>query len=233
MGNAFELKPPEICMPLVVREGGQEFRFVHAFRAPTFQDWLAYESRIRFSVETVDGAQKSDHDREEAIGELWAEIIIRVEGYTFPPEDWKARVPYAHKEEMINRFASIETSEPGRDQDAAFDAERQTVFLSARRDGVKYKHLQHILRRPDAREKKEWRRIHDSAMQVRGSRADKTLLPSRLRDEARMYDQMLVEVYGYTVGGNPASRQDAIAWMDAQHKKKAMLILFNPDIGEE
>lgn len=110
-----------------------------------------------------------------------------------------------------------------------FDAERQTVWLTARRDGLVYSNLAHVFRRPTGKDKKAFRmQKQGGAVKVRGSVTDTTLLLSQLTSMARVYDQMLIEVNGYTVEGNPAGRQDAVQHMDALHKKIAVIALFNP-----
>jgi hypothetical protein len=153
---------------------------------------------------------------------------------------WREKVDVLHKIAAVRLLAQVypqefpepEPGEAGDDGlDAAkqycFDPDRVEVRLLAARGGVECDGLVHVLRRPTAREQKEFSRVASSALYVRGSRAEKSLLPSRLREFVRFYDSLIQEVRGYTAQGLPATRDDAVHHMDALHKQTAASALFS------
>jgi len=251
--TAFELTPVEVRIPVPFQEAGRKFRVTHIFRPALLKDWLEYENRLHLQVEREGNAQRWYDDREEASEAIWNEIVIGVEGYlcshrrtdgaygapatqeimeTFP-DDWKERVPVDHKVAAISRLARVEPCQPGEEQLYFFDSTRQTVYLEARRDGLVYSGLVHVLRRPALKEKKNFRRIQSSVLHVRGSRKEQSRFPSRLKEFTQFYDELILEVDGYTVSGRPATREDAVRWMDPQHKRAAVISLFAPELDDE
>jgi hypothetical protein len=113
-----------------------------------------------------------------------------------------------------------------------FDPAEVEVHLIAARAGREYSGLLHSLRRPTVRQQKEFSRIVSTALYVRGSRTEKSLLPSRLREMVRFYDELVTAVRGYSVAGEIVSREDAVKWMDALHKQTAVAALFNFEDSE-
>ena len=146
------------------------------------------------------------------------------------PEGWREKVPLFHKMAAIELLAQVFVAGPEQVEGSYyFDPQQMDVHLVAARDGQEYNGLVHMLRRPTARQQKEFSRTVSTAIYVRGSRTGKSLLPSRLRELARFYDELLLEVSGYALNGAPAAREDALRYMDALHKQTAVSALFTPE----
>jgi hypothetical protein len=153
---------------------------------------------------------------------------------TFFPDAWRERVPLLHKMAAIQLLAQVFPSDGDETEAYHFDPEQIEVHLVAARGGREHSGLIHTLQRPSIRQQKEFSRVISTAFYVRGSRTEKSLLPSRLREMVRFYDQLVVGVRGYSVNGEPATREDAVKWMDALHKQTAISALFNfEDSGPE
>ena len=272
MHPAFELKPPEIPIPIAFREGGRKFRVTHLFRPPQFADWLEYELKLNRSVETVGAQTRFDQQKADAAEALWDRIALRVEGYLVNsnpqiaqmpqmenatsdseflesvqsaksvdlpvafPDDWQSKVPLLHKMAAVQLLAQVFPADTEETEAYHFNPDQVEVSLIAARGGHTFPDLVHILRRPTVRQQKEFSRIVSTALYVRGSRTEKSLLPSRLREMTRFYDDLVVAVRGYSVHGKHATHDDAIHAMDALHKQTAIAALFNfeePDDAEE
>lgn len=146
------------------------------------------------------------------------------------PEGWHGKVPLFHKMAAIELLAQVFVAEPEQLEGLyCFDPQQMEVHLVAARGGEERDGLVHVLRRPTARQQKEFSRIVSTAIYVRGSRTGKSLLPSRLRELSRFYDELLMDVRGYALNGAPATRQDALRHMDALHKQTAVSALFAPE----
>ncbi|MBI2815455.1 MAG: hypothetical protein HYX72_00800 [Acidobacteria bacterium] len=246
--NTFDLKPAEIATPITFREGGRKFRVVHQFRPPQFADWLEYETKLNRSVEVVGAHTRFDQERAEAAEAIWDRIIVRVEGYCVGsreqetanskelrdafPESWREQIPVLHKMAAIQLLAQVFPTAGDETEVYHFDPAEVEVHLEAGRGGKEYTGLVHTLRRPTVRQQKEFSRVVSTALYVRGSRTEKSLLPSRLREMVRFYDELVTGVRGYSVSGQAATREDAVKWMDALHKQTAVAALFNFEDSE-
>ena len=256
MESAFELRPSEILTPISFREGGRKFRVLHAFRPPQFADWLEYETKLNRSVEIVGGQTRFDQERAEAAEAIWNRIVLDVRGYLVPngsgpaeltaalPEDWREKVPLMHKMAAVQLLAQVFPSNGDDTELYRFDPDQIEVHLIAARGGCEYSSLVHTLKRPTIRQQKEFSRVLSTAFYVRGSRTEKSLLPSRLREMVKFYDELIVEARGYGLCVHPQqsvpaghrthpaqaaslSREDAVKWMDALHKQTAISALFS------
>ncbi len=198
---------------IIIRVGGYRLR-PSAFRHPP----------------SVEEAESSRQKAESSVMELMAAF----------PEEWREKVDVLHKIAAVRLLAQVYPEElpepePGEAGDEGLDAAKQYCFdpdrvevrLVAARGGAECDGLVHVLRRPTAREQKEFSRVASSALYVRGSRAEKSLLPSRLREFVRFYDSLIQEVRGYTAQGLSATRDDAVHHMDALHKQTAVSALFS------
>lgn len=256
MNHPFQLRPPEIPASITFREGGRKHRVTHFFRPPEFPDWLEYERLLNSSVEVAGGYTRFDQARADASEALWDRVILRVDGYCIRssdvprsesdegsafselpdayPEAWKEKVPLLHKMAAVALLAQVTTANSENLETYSFDPDQTEVPLEAARGGRKYQGLVHVLKRPTVRQQKEFSRVVSSALYVRGSRTEKSLLPSRLKELVKFYDELILEAKGYCLKNHPERsegsalcREDAIRYMDPMHKKTVISALFN------
>ena len=210
---------------------------MHIFRLPTAADWIAYDQALNRSAEDAGAYRKFSAETEDASATLWDSAVIRVSGYGddfCERAEWRGKIPLSHKHGAVRGLAQVFTAEPPDDAPYRFDPEEARVYLDAGRNGKISDGLLHILQRPSTRQQKEYSRLGGSALFVRGSRTAKTILPSRLRELIRLYDQLILSVEGYTVNGAEPSREQVIQHMDALHKQTVINELFEgSELAEE
>jgi hypothetical protein len=143
------------------------------------------------------------------------------------PDEWKSKVPLVHKMAAVILLAQVSVTASEETETYHFDPDQTEISLDAARGGREYSGLVHTLKRPTVRQQKEFSRVVSTALYVRGSRTEKSLLPSRLREMTRFYDELVVGAHGYSANGAEATREDAIKYMDALHKQTAISALFN------
>lgn len=127
--------------------------------------------------------------------------------------------------------ACPEPSRRAETRDATVDfplqAEQIPVTLEAIVAGRAYPRLVHIFRLPTADDERHYRRLLADTLIVRGRRAARTLIPSRLPALCRLYDRLILSVEGYCLQQQPlASRDQLLQHMDAWHKRTAVQALF-------
>ena len=160
-------------------------------------------------------------------------------------QSWASRVPLAHKEAAVRALTLVAPANyPGGNISPSpvlalhgvagtpaagfpLQAERVAVILEAIVAGFAYPRLIHSFRLPSADDERVYRRLLAETLIVRGSRATRTLIPSRLPALCRLYDRLILSVAGYTLHGQPITdRQALVANMDAWHKRTAVQTLF-------
>ncbi|MFQ5927412.1 MAG: hypothetical protein ACE5MH_08265, partial [Terriglobia bacterium] len=167
----------------------------------------------------------------EAAALLWNRLACDIEAYSFTHDaDWHELVPLAHKEAAIRALTLVAAQEPGSGEPGAafpLQAEQVVVVLEAVVAGRAYPRLVHTFRPPSAEDERGYRRLLAETLFVRGSRAPRTLIPTRLPRLVKFYDELILGVEGYTREGQPlASQEQAIQYMDAWHKRTAVQTLF-------
>ena len=236
MESAFELNPSEIRQPLVIVEGGRRFRVTHIFRPPKLADWKLYQERFGLSKEREGQQEIWSDSREEAAQLMWNEVALGVEGYLLPAgseSDWRDRVPVIHKVMGIDSLARVGVAEEQEEPGYSLESPSRKVYLEARRGGLVYSNLTHVFNEPSELETKKFRRIRASILRVRGSRTDKSIYPSHLAEMVGFYDNLIVEVSGYSFDGKVSLlRADIVRAMDALHKTSAVISLFNPEVSD-
>ena len=184
-----------------------------------------------------DTGYKLELQSTEAAALLWDRLARGIAGYSFAADaNWRELVPLAHKEAAIraltlvapsnSNFSSLSPAAPAAG-DFPLQAEQIPVVLEAVVAGRGYPRLVHIFRPPTADDERLYRRLLAETLLVRGARATRTLIPSRLRALCRLYDRLVLDSEGYCLKGQPlASSLQLKEHMDAWHKRVAVQTLF-------
>ena len=240
--NNFELNPAEISASISFLDAGRDRPATHFFRPPKTADWLAYDLAINRFAEDQGDTRILCWPTESAMVSLWDKLALRTEGYggfsEQPPENWKSLVPAPHKLPAVKLLAQVFSKETDEDAGYSFDPSRAQVVLEAGRSGQICSPLRHFLQWPMERQQKDFSALGSRTYIVRGSRTGKTLIPSTLKELVRLYDELILEVQGYTVNGQVPTRDQAVQGMDALHKQTVILGLFSAkradsDAGQE
>ncbi len=225
----FPLEVKELRAEISDRRGGRKFQLTHIFKPISEANWVEFSSRTQMVMETKGEKVSTDSNRVEAVAWLWDERITRVEGYGDDlPEDWKARVPFRHKNAALHGLSQCYVAEEddggdvtASEDDAVFSLadDEEQVTLEAGRNGQEYTGLIHRFKRPTTKQQKAYSRHSAQGTIVRGrKRGVKEYLGSDLRFLAKLYDELIVKVEGY----EPADP----AKMDAVHKRVAVEALL-------
>jgi hypothetical protein len=241
-----ELNPGEIEHRISWAEGGRVFKATHTLRPPKLDDWLEYDRRLRSAMLVGTEGIGWQSDESAAAAALWDRIAIRVAGYLsrgeggelaelcerFPAE-WKTKVPIAHKLTAIQPLAHILIASPPDGEDAAWDPDSSTVWLEV----LGHAGLGHTLRRPDLLQSIEVGRLRSYCFQEmprgkqRRTETLRTVYPGTMASWGKLYDALIVSTNNYTVNGSGMTREQAVEFMDAQHKAAAMRAMTLPPLS--
>ncbi len=237
--NLFELNPSQIRIRLKVSQGGRDHVVTHLLRRPLAADWIAYDASLAAEIEHR-GKEEAEIKLAgtEAADKLWDALAQAVEGYLGAErEDWRDLVPVGHKRAAILQLQQVEAGPSAADDSAQgflLDPSQETIVLQAQR-GSRHPRLVHRFKSPSKEQRIRFHSLRSDSLTVRGTRggAGRTLLPSRMKFFLELYDQLILEVEGYSSEGQPiSSAAEAKEHMDAWHKRAAVQLLFGDEDAE-
>ena len=217
--DSIDLAQPRV---IVIRQGAQTFKYT----VPRIsqQEWFEYFGGIVSTAERK-GKQIVQHLDASSAGLELVEKCIS-----------DAKVPLSHRLAVANVLTSPYV--PEQDMEG-FGQVPLIAIWSADEDGMmrRHKNLVHIFEEPTAEQNRRYRRDDSRAQVIGGSRKGETIYHGAQRTLAALYDELIVEVKGYTVSGEQLAGRDAIArFMDTYHKVAAVAQLFTAgaiEMGEE
>jgi len=236
-GHAPSLLPLDAAERVVsFKHRGWPYSFI--FPRITAADWERFFSGISISSQNEGKVQTTVVDLSTAGMALVESKVERVEGYQpgfLERPEWKTLLPVGHVKaaaELLRQvaLAKEDTSRP-------IDPLSLEVTLEAAWNSDKpgsmahYSGLVHRFNPPTA----EHRRKHNRAMSemrvVGGSRAGRTIYIPRQQILSKFYDELVISVEGFAVGGRTlADPAEIKREMDAYHKVVAVQQLFEtPD----
>jgi hypothetical protein len=229
-------------LPLDAPERAASFRsrghvYRHVFRRLMQKDWDGFFAHIEAEIEQQgrDMIQMVNTD----IASLWlyGAAIQRVEGYLVDDgrkiEDlpnWQERIPQNHRMIAIELVTRVSAAEP--DEQVSLRADGEVVTLEGLWDTgsegmTKYSGLKHFFDTPTAEHRRKLLRARSRSVIVGGSRKGTTRLASAQPMLAKLYDELIHSVEGYSAGGTALSGREAIVReMDGMHKVTAVGELF-------
>ena len=236
----FELNRKHLEFALTITRGDHRYHLQHNLRPPKAADWIAFEREIQGGFEEVTTIDKEagfrpQAEAAEAANTLWDLLVLAVQGYKVTSDlsknDWKDKIPLAHKEATIDRLTLVVAAadEEVTDTHALFpEPGEELVLLEAEREAT-FPRLLHRFTTPTLAQEKIWKRLIGDNLFVRGRKGGntRTLLAPKLRRQIDLYDALIVSVAGYSFEGQPlASKDQIVQKMDAWHKRMALLVLF-------
>lgn len=196
---------------LKIKRGNKLFKVAHVVNAPTDADLLDYEKGRNIRYRQADKAElgenglaTNDESFAAAIA-LWNKLAVRVEGYK-PTDDWRDKVRESDKVAAIteNLLAvevleeAIVETETGELLDEDADQGSRVIEMRSLFAGEEVE-TSHEFRAPNAAELKKYRALMAVSYAVKGSRmrSSDIRVPSRAKDLAIFYDNLLIESRGY------------------------------------
>jgi len=221
---------------VVFRSGQRSYR--HVFRRICAADWEKFFSAVVAEFRNESGGYSQLLDTDCASLKLYSLAIQRVEGYRTRDgvaveslTDWKARIPQNHQLTAVDLLMKVGPTEHA--DESLLESEGVTILLDALwnegDDGAmrQYRGLAHRFASPTAEHRRRFLRARNRAFVAGGSRAGTTIIPSAHPVLAKLYDELVLSVEGYSAAGAALTSREQIAReMDSVHKAAAVGELF-------
>jgi hypothetical protein len=242
-------QPGQALLPLdeprVIAIQDGKFTYTFHFARISQADWSQYFNKIIFKTRNDGTKQVTMIEMDVAGIELFESTLQRVEGYSgdfATRQGWQAKIPPRHAQKVAEL---LRLAGPSQEQGDACDPENVEVQLDALWSQAKpgemtlYKGLVHRFAPPSVEQKRRYYNAGSQSIVVGGSRNGTTIYGKRHQALLDIYDELIVDVDGYSVGGTPlghgldvpraqAVKQIIVREMDAFHKFMAAQQLFAP-----
>jgi hypothetical protein len=246
---------PERVVALKIIETGKIVR--HIFNPITRADADAYFGATKVVTERI-GKDSMDMEIDvvSARLKLYGRAIKRVDGYLLTGgrdlmdlPNWKEKLNAKFGGHQVTAIAALTNVTPSvKGPDDGIDPDAEIVSLDAFWTSTsdvgnsRYLGLLHRFSPPTL---EHWKRLNSQASRSTvqgGSRSHKTIYPKMNTISIELYDELILSVGGYSIGGEAVSaREQLLARMDCFHKIAAIEILFDASgsdievegIGEE
>lgn len=171
-----------------------------------------------------------------AMARLWDALCQSVQGYSANgeplPQNFKTLVAPEHKRAAILTLMMVapETEHLG-GESLFLSSDTESIAIRASRE-QEFRGLVHRFSSPSPAQRIEYSRLMADSYVIRGRKSgkDKIMFPSRLVGFIRLYDALIDSVTRYSVREVPiAKKEDAVRYMDAQHKRVALQELMKSD----
>lgn len=210
----------------------------HRLNKPTLQELLDREKAVNLEIiETGNREEQIVTDDEAATCRLWDKLIDQVKGYK-GAADWrpladeeKSQMRTSHKVMAIRAMYAGSCSVVGDENEVSLGADTWTIrqAVGPDEDAPLFEVL-HILREPTESERAKFRKSSSKVSFIRGSKRPRTKIAQDLRAFVEMYDALVQNVVGGTVGGQTfqnCERPQFLAAIDPTWKRLIVQTLMN------
>lgn len=199
-------------VPIKVEYDGEHYVVEHVFGSYENKDLMAeYASRCKTKLRSgeVKGAVERESDSFEANVWLWNKLSDSIEGMGDEgeelPDDWKDRVEdedkdYAIRQLLATEIIPLDTVAKSSGKRLPWGYKKTSSLIRLRvRFGAYQIDTEHYLKTPDPKQSSRFHKLMSRAQHVPGSRLSQpdTMLPSRARDLAKLYNELKESVTGY------------------------------------
>ena len=223
---------------IVLKDRGQTYSL--NCRRITETDWLAFFANIFVSSEYQGKELVQVRDTTTALPILAEAVLDGAAGYKVAGgadlmslTGWQRKIPMAHRILLGATLASVSVSAEA--AEIALEPEAEVVSLDATwTAGPDYEMqrlqgLKHTLKIPNEDQFRRYTREASRSVITGGSRSGRTIYPGANALLAKLYDELVISVDGYTVNRQPlTSREQIIREMDTHHKVTAAEQIFQP-----
>jgi hypothetical protein len=227
----------DLAKPRTVTITAAAHRYDYVLQPISERDWFRYFDAIVSSAERKGDQVVEEFDTSRARLLLIEAALESVSGYelagaadlsTIP--NWREKLPFKHRLAVAAQLVNVQARDP---EDEVVSLGAETVMLTAvwgaNDQGVlqQYTNLKHVFETPTADHYRRYQREMSRSYIVGGSRGGKTVWKGAQKELARIYDELIVSVEGYTFNDVPVEGRDQAAKvMDTYHKVAAALHLF-------
>jgi hypothetical protein len=206
------------------RDKGQQFTYYfNRINAADYRNRLF--DGMSVSSENAGGALLNKIDIWTPRLQLLDATIARVEGYRMREGElmdlpnWKAKLPHGHREKAMDLLLDVTSSDTAPASEY-FDPDCQEVRVDAFwgididakgvRTNRRYLGLVHRFTPPSAEHSRKWNRAAGESRVVGGSRRSKTVRAGNHGMMIDLYDELVISVEGYSVGGTALADRDQV-----------------------
>jgi hypothetical protein len=224
---------------VILTDRGHSYRL--ECRRVTGDDWKNYFLGIYVSNEQNGREMIRVNDFNTPRIALAEAVLIDAAGYSVDGgaelkslPDWQKHIPLTHKLKLADVLAS---ARPSKVEQITIFAEGEVVMLdaawSAGAGGMqKFVGLKHVLQSPSEEQYRRYLRESSRSFIQGGSRTGKTIYRGAQLLLAKLYDELIVSVEGYSTAfnGEPLTndRSRIVVDMDMHHKVMAAQEIFQP-----
>lgn len=226
---------------IVLEDRGKTYTLI--CRRVTPEDWKQYFAGIVITSEQRGRERVNVIDVNSPRLALAEAVLVGAEGYKVAGnvplteiQNWQSRIPLAHRLQLGETLADVRPSRS--EGELTIYPEGEEVLLDATWSAVLtqtgpamhgFIGLKHVLKTPS---EAQHRRYSDEASRSRivgGSRSSKTYYSGAQPLLAKLYDELVISVEGYSVDARPlATPEEIVREMDMMHKVMAAQELFQP-----
>lgn len=210
--NLYPFDPEFIEVSFNAMPGADEPVIVsHRLRKPTTAQLLEREKSVQVTIRELTAREEHiEVTEEDANVALWNEIAVAVKGYRGKAE-WtdltaldRQLMRAAHKQAAVRAMYSGTVAVIGSDNEVSIGGDEWTVRQSIGPDPDNPRFVvDHVLREPTESERAAFRKRASKVSFVRGSRRPQTKITVDLGAFIQLYDSLIIDVRGATVGGEP------------------------------
>lgn len=240
----------DLAAPRTIALTDRNHTFLLNCRRITSHDWSGYFAAIVITSEQSGKSRINVFDVQSARQGLAEAVLTKAVGYKVAGdidlcslESWQKKIPIAHRLRLGEALCDVRASEA--DDEFMIHPESEVVSLDATwtssarlapsGDGYIYtmqklQGLKHFLQSPTQEQHTRYKRESSRSMIVGGSRTGKTIYMGAQLLLAKLYDELVVSVDGYSIGERPLTddRSEIVREMDMLHKVIAAQELFHP-----
>lgn len=228
---------------IVFEDRGKEYKLT--CRRITDRDWEKYFAGIVVTSEQKGKERISVIDVTTPRVTLAESVLIKAEGYKVSGDteltslpQWQKRIPLNHRQKLGETLGDVRSSTEEGELVIYPEAEEAVIdamwsYQPCTDDWIAgmwtFKGLKHFLKSPTDAQHKRYSAEASRSRVVGGSRSGKTIYGNASPLLAKLYDELVVSVDGYTFNGEQLSTPDVIRReMDMLHKVMAAQELFRP-----
>jgi len=242
----FDLSLKEVFHQVIEERGGKRITLTHFFRPPTEEVWVDYHKGVsQLGLSKGKDIFEVSSTMQEKDEELWEELILRVEGYSFKgkplmeKENWKDLIPIQHKLAAIGGFMWVSLkSEPetSMEEVSVLDLAEDSLEMSLEvLQNNKVHEIVFNFKNPESKDYIKFNRISSKMQLVRTKqrKVSEVRVPTDIKPFIDLFDRLVESAKGYRY--NNKDLMEDPKWrskVDAYHKREAIKNLFTVSLAE-
>ena len=195
----------------------------HKFRKPTLMELVARDREVNLEIVEISAREEQIvNDDESANARLWDKLIVGVKGYSGNSE-WrevsdleKPTMRVGHKTTAIRAIYVGDCSIYGdANAEVSLSSDTWVIRQSIGDPEIPQFVIDHTLREPSESERIQFKRSSSKVSFIRGGKKTRTRIGQDLTAFVKMYDLLVENITGGSVGGEDFSSSNRYAFLQA------------------